>query len=283
MAGRAFGGAYGQLPGVAAEDRLDRLRLGNIPLGRRGAVGVDVRNVLRVHPGAPERHPHAAGGAFAGRGGSCQMVSVSRVAVAGQFGIDARSAGLGVLQLLQNYDAAAFPHDEAVAVAVKRPGGALGIIIAGAQGAHGAESAQTQRDNRGFASAGEHHVGIAHLDGAPGFPQGVRGGGASRAGGHIGPAKIAEHGEKARSHVKDEHGDHERGKPGGAFGEVNLVLFFDRVEAAYARSNKGPHLIEIDGVEVQTGIPQRLFRREDGELGETVRPAGVFGRGDRNP
>ena len=98
----------------------------------------------------------------------------------------------------------------------------LGIIIAKAQGPQGAKTAQAQRDNGGLAAAGKHDLGIAHLDGPPGFADGMGRGGAGGACGKIGPAQTEVHGEEAGAHVGNEHGNHERRKPARPLGQKNL-------------------------------------------------------------
>ncbi len=199
VARRSFGGTDGQFFGVLAENGLDRLRFRDVALRRGGAVGVDVGNVRRIQPGRAQRHAHAAGRAFAARGGRGHMVRVGGVAVARHFGVNARAAGLGVLQFLQHHHAAAFAHDKSVAVAVERSRSVLGIVVAGAQGAHGAKAAQAQRNDGRFAAAGKHDFGVAHFDGAPGLAQGVGGRGAGRAGRQIRSAQIVDTWKKGPS------------------------------------------------------------------------------------
>ena len=52
--------------------------------------------------------------------GSCYVVSVAGVAVAGELGVDLRAARLCVLVFLENEHTCAFAHNKAVAVLVKR-------------------------------------------------------------------------------------------------------------------------------------------------------------------
>src|SRR3546814_11163902 len=79
-------------------------------------------------------------------------------AVAGQLGVDARAARLGVFVFLQHQHAAAAGDDEAVASGVVGTRGAFGrVVVVGGQRAH-------RVDLRGpapvqfLAAAGEHHV-----------------------------------------------------------------------------------------------------------------------------
>ena len=202
VAGGAFGGTDGQLAGVVAEDRLDRLGLRDVALGGGGAVGVDVGDVLGVQAGVAQGHLHAAGGAFAFRGGGGHVIGVGGVAVADDLAVDPRAALLRVFEFFEHQHAGALAHDKAVALLVERPRGVLGIVVAGAHRFHGAEAADADGHDGGLRAAGEHDLRVAHLDGAPGFAQGVVGGGAGRAGGEIGSPQLVIHREQARGHVR---------------------------------------------------------------------------------
>src|SRR6185312_4139476 len=99
-------------------------------------------------------------------------------AVANQLGVDARTACLGVLVLLQHQHAAATGDDEAVAGGVVGTRGAdRGVVVVAGQRAHRVEL-------RGhapvflFAAAGEHHVLRAVADQVGGRADAVRRGGA---------------------------------------------------------------------------------------------------------
>ena len=121
---------------------------------------------------------HRLDGAFAAGCGRSHVVGVGGVAVAGQFGQDVRAALLGVLQFLDDDDAGAFAHDEAVAVLVEGTRGVFRIVVARAQGAHGGKTAHAEGDDGRFAAAGEDDVGIVVADEAPGLADAVVGSGA---------------------------------------------------------------------------------------------------------
>src|SRR6185503_8407075 len=111
-------------------------------------------------------------------------------AVTGEFRVNLRAAGFGVFQFFQHDHARAFTHDETIAFLVERARGFLGGVVAGAHGAHGAETADADGDNGRFRAAGEHDVRIAHLDRAPSLSDGVIGGRAGGAGGKTWSAQI---------------------------------------------------------------------------------------------
>lgn len=259
-----------------AEDGFDRLRFGDIALRSGGAVGVDVGNVRGIHARRAKGHRHATGRSFAaGRWGS-QMMSIGSVSVADDFRVNPRAAGLGVFEFFQDNHPAAFAHDKSVATDIEWPGGMLGIVIAGAQGAHGAETAQAEGDNRRFAATGEHEVCITHFYGSPCFTNGIGGSGAGGTSGEIRPLQIVIHGKEARPHVQDQHWDHEGGKATWPFSEQNLVLFLDGVETADAGADERAGLLVVHFAEVEAGVEQRLVSGEYGELRETIGAPGIF-------
>ena len=79
---------------------------------------VDVDHVLGLDPAVEHGCLQRAGGAEAlgVRGGD--VVGVGRHGGAGQFGVDPRAAGQGVLLGLEHQGAGALAHDEAVAAQV---------------------------------------------------------------------------------------------------------------------------------------------------------------------
>ncbi len=64
------------------------------------------------------------------------------------------------LQFLENDDAGALAHDEAVALAIERAAGVQRIVVAGGQRPHGREAADGQRRDRRLRPARDHHVGV---------------------------------------------------------------------------------------------------------------------------
>ena len=105
------------LAGGIADHALHRAKLDGVGHGR-GAVGVDVVDVVRRDAGALDRRVHAAERAVAVLGRRRDVEGVARQAVADQFGVDLRAARLGVLVLLEHDDAGPLAHHEAVAVLV---------------------------------------------------------------------------------------------------------------------------------------------------------------------
>ena len=86
------------------------------------------------------------------------------------------------LELLEDHDAGAFAHHEAVAVLVERAAGLLRLVVARRERAHRREPADAHRRDRRFGSARDHDVGIVAADDLEGFADRVRRRGAGGAG-----------------------------------------------------------------------------------------------------
>ena len=127
MARHGLGGADHQLVGVAAEGLADGRRLTGVVEGRGGAVGVDVVHILQLEAAVGHGFGHGSGSALAVGGGRSDVIGVTGSAVADNFGVDLRAAGLGVFQLLQHQDAGALAHDETAALLVKGNGGPVRV------------------------------------------------------------------------------------------------------------------------------------------------------------
>ena len=165
MADRRFGRGHRHLAGGVAEQPLDRGKLDLVAHRRRGAMRVDIVDIGGIDAGALHRRHHAAIGAVAVLGRRGDVERVARKPVADDLGIDAGAARLGVFEFLQHHHAGPLAHDEAVAVAVIGPRGALGLIVEiGRERAAGGEARDRQAADGRLRTAREHHVGIAERD-----------------------------------------------------------------------------------------------------------------------
>ena len=109
------------------------------------------------------------------------MVGVAREAIADHLGVDLGAARLGVLVFLENHDAGALAHHEAVAVLVVGARGACRVVVeARRQRPAGREARERQPVDRRFGAAGHHHVGVAERDQPRRVADGVGAGGAGR-------------------------------------------------------------------------------------------------------
>ena len=153
------------------------------------------------------------------------------------------------------------------------------IVVAGAHGSHGAESADADGDDGRFGAAGEHDLRVAHLDGAPGFADGVIGSGAGRAGGEVRAAQIVIHREQAprpcsRMSIGIMNGE---SRPGPRSSRI-LCCSLGRLQAADAGADEHADFIAIDFVQIEAGILQRLPTGINAELGEAIRAADFLRR-----
>ena len=92
-----------------------------------------------------------------------------------------------MFQLFEDEDPRAFAHHESVAITVPWTAGFFGFVIARGERTHGGESADADRSDGGFSSAGNHHIGIATLNDAKRIADGVCAGGACGAVASFGP------------------------------------------------------------------------------------------------
>ena len=197
MTGHRFRRADGNLAGMPAEDALDGDGFDAITQGCRGAVGVDVVDLMRLDPGVAQAILHHAAGTVAVLGWRRNVIGVGAHAVADNFRQDVCAALLGSLQIFQHHNACAFSDHKAVAFAVPGTAGALRRIIALRERAHGSESADAHRGDAGFGAAANHHIGIAALDEPERIADGVRAGSAGGGGRGVGPLGAGADGDVA--------------------------------------------------------------------------------------
>lgn len=205
------------------------------------------------------------------------MVGIGAEPVADELGINVCAAFFCVFEFLDHQDAGTFAHDEAITADIERTGGALWLIVAGAEGFHVAETAKTAGENAGFAAAAEEGIGIAEFDDAPSLADRVVGG---RAGGddrHVWPAETVFHGNDAAGDVGDHHRNEERGNATGASVDELGVLFFERAETADARANHHADLVFVDFFRIHSGVNECHAGGGDGELHVAIGAAAVLG------
>src|SRR5258708_29746544 len=121
---------------MIAKHTLHRTKLNLVAEWRRGAMGVDIVDVLDIHLGPLQGSPHRAIAAIAILGGCRDVMSITAEAITDDLGINLGTALLGVLVFFQNDDAGAFAHDEAVTALIPGPrAGRRIVVISGRQGA----------------------------------------------------------------------------------------------------------------------------------------------------
>ena len=264
---------------MVPEDVLDRLRLGGVAERRRGSVGIDVPDLLRLDAGALDRRPHHLGDADCLRLGRSEVVAVVRGAVGEHLRVDRGSPRLRRLELLEHDRPGALADHEPGACRVEGAGRTRGVLVLGGEAAHRAEAGEDQRVHAGLGAAGEHRVGVAPPDDLGTLAHRVR---AGRAGGDRrvvralqpeGDSELATGGvhQHARQEVRRDSGRAPLLK--------DLVLLHDPEEAADRRAECDPDTARlVPGIEA--GVVQCLPSSLDREQDVPVEPARLLGRDD---
>src|SRR5439155_19818319 len=130
---------------------------------------IDIIHLIWGDAGMLERQLHRARGAFAARRRRRHMVGVGRKTVSCDFAVNFCAARLGMFQFFHHHDSSTFAHHKAVAVTIKWPGSALGLVVTRAERSHRREPGKTDLDNRSLRTAGKENIGITKLYDPPGF------------------------------------------------------------------------------------------------------------------
>src|SRR5580704_7253620 len=146
---------------MRTEDRLDRRAFAALVHNRGSAVGVDVANLGRLSPGILKRPAHGLNRAVTRRMGVRNPVTAERIAVAGNFSVDAGAAPARRLPFLQHDETGALAEHEAVARAIEGAAGALRCVVVGRKRAEHAEAGQPQWIYHRVKAAGQNKVGAA--------------------------------------------------------------------------------------------------------------------------
>ena len=176
---------------------------------------------------------------------------------------------------LQHQYRRALTQYKAAAVQVER-GRSLCRIAFSSQCLHGAEAAQCEFGNGGFAAAAEANVQIAVLDLAERFANGVGRRCTGSGGAEVVAAEAGADRYLSGSHVADHHGHEERRDPSRSLCTILIVFFFDSADAADAAADNGAYTIRIHILEVRACVLQRLNRRCHGDLGKAFHVANVL-------
>ena len=279
--GHRLGRGHGHVFRMIADQPLDRAQLDPVGHGR-GAVGVDVVDVLDRDPGPFHRRLHGAIGAVAvlGRGGD--VPGVARHAVADDLGVDLRAARPGVFVFLEDDDPGALAHDEAGMAPVIGARGLLRrVVIGGAQGLAGEEAGDTERHDGALGPARHHHIGIVQHDHPRRVANSVHAGGAGRHDGVVRPLQAVADRDLAAGQVDQGRGDEEGADAARTgFGQDRRAVG-DGAQAAYA----GPHddagaFLVLVRLGMPIGVVQSLVGRCDAEQDEVVDPLAFLGRHD---
>ena len=261
---------------MLAEHALDRRGLNAIVVRRRGAVRVDVVNLIGTDTGRRDRRVHHAEGAIAVLRWRGHVIRVTGHAIADHLGVNRRAAALGELEFLEHHHAGAFAQHEAVAVLLERTARARRIVVARRQGAQRGKTANPHRTHRRFSAARDHGVGRAALDNLERVTDRVRRRRACGAGRQVGALRAEANRHLPRRQINDGGRDEERRDLARPTCEVGLVLPFDGGKPADARSNEHADAIREVGRDRQSRILHRELRRRDRELNEDIHLLQLF-------
>ena len=163
-----------------------------------------------------------------------------------------------MLQRLQDDDAGAFAHDEAVAVLVERTRCRGRIVVALRQRRHVGEAADGHRRDRRLGAAADHHVRITVLNRAERIADRVRARGAGGDGRVVRTTCLEAHGDDAGRDVGDEHRDEEGADLALPALAVDVVLLLEALEATDTAPDDHPGAIRVEGALGEPRVRHRL-------------------------
>src|ERR1700736_332940 len=277
MAGHRFGGTDRNLLCLFAKDLFERLGCADVAETGGSGVSIDVIDVAWRNLRVIERQLHGARGpsaVFRRRG---HVVGVGRKSVAGELTINFRAALLRMFKFFDNGDARAFADDETVTVAIKRARRALGFVIALAERFHRGKAGETQFDDRRFGTAGDKNIGVAELNHAPRFADGIVGSRTSGDDAHVGTAQTELHRDNAAGHVADQHRNGKSGHALRPFVHQDAELVFERFQSADAAADDHAEAIAVHLLQVEAAVLDRHLSRGHSQLNETIGAPDVFG------
>src|SRR6516225_7888799 len=278
MAGHRFGRRDRELCSMLAEAALYRDAFGDVSQRSGGAVCVDVVDVRRREPAVLEGVAHAARGPCAVFGRSGDVMRICRHPVAGELAVDPHATRACVLQLLEHEDTRPFAEHESIAIDVPWTARGRRVLVARGERARRAKSSHAERADRRYGTPRDHHVGITILDQPRCFAETVVRGRARRDGGEIRPAIAVLDRHQARNHV-DDRARHEEGRdlarPALHVGRVRLL---DQRQPTDARADAHADAIHVAFVAFEGGVLDRIHRRNEAVVNESVVAAGFLAR-----
>ena len=159
---------------------------------------------------------------------------------------------------------------------VKGTGGALRVVVAGAQGPAFVEATDPELAQSGLPAPGQHHVRRPPPDDLRPVPDGV---GGSGAGGHHArnrAPQVEPDGSQPGRFVGNDHRHRQRAQPVRPPLQHHPQLPVEGQHPPQAGADDGPRpLRPLRVVESQSGVGEGLHRRPDEKLGEPVHAAGL--------
>ncbi len=224
---------------------------------------VDIADVCRCEARVRYRSVHGAHSPVPRRVRLGYVVGVGRCAVTDQLGEDRRAPAQGELPFLDHQRGGALAHHETVTLAIKRPRGAFGLVVAGRKGLHRGEPSDADRGNRGLASPTDHGVGPSEADRVESGADCVSRGGTRGHRAAVVTEQLPFHGDFACGHVGDHHGHDVRVDPLGTPADQHTDTVLQGLDAAYAGG--------VDDTDALGGRSQVQLGALDGFLGRHQR------------
>src|SRR5512132_53012 len=229
-------------------------------------MSIDVLDVFGLQSRVLQRSLHRALRALAVRGGGGQVVSIAGGAIADDLGVDLRATLKGVLQFFENHYPRSFAHYESIASGVERTRRSLRAVVPLRQGLHVGESADRHGSHCRLGATRDHDICVAVLDRSERITYRVSTGRASRYSGIVWPFRIEQHRDDAGGDIGDEHWDEEGRDLSNPALPVDVVLFFEALEAPDTAADDDANAVGVDPI---TAVGQARVRH------------GLPGAGDR--
>src|SRR3990170_3744919 len=279
----------GQPVGVPAKDVADGVRLELLVQRGRGAVGVDVVDLLGADAGALQCRAHGALVALATLGRCRHVERIGRPAEADHLGDRPRPARERVLELLEHQHRRALGHHEAVAGRVERSRRHGWVVfprvgvLRRPERAHLPEPGEGERHEVRLGPGTEHDVGLAADDGLHRLADGMAAGRAGADHGHVRSAQPVLDRDLAGCGIGEHVRKEERRHAARTTLIERLLALQQDADAADARPE---HHAEPVGVDVavhtavlaeEAGIAKRLPGRGNGEVHVAVMAPRILG------
>ena len=259
---------------MSAKDPGDGVGLDPIVELSSGSVRVDVADLRRVDAGILQRKRHARADPL--EIGVREVPGVGVRAVARQLGEHGRVAALGVVERLEDQESRTLADDEALSSPAERAAGALRVVAAGGEHAHGVPGCENDRGQRRVGPAGEHHVGFSGAERAEGLANRVGSRRASDGKCEVRALESQLGGEEACRRIRHGSGDDRRLGARARLGEAVSVRLLARRNAPEARSDVHAAAGTIDLL--QARCRERLSGRRVRGTGSRALRCGAPGR-----
>ena len=263
MAGHGLGRADSHAVSRLAECRLDGLRFVLVVQLRRRAMRADVINLLRVEAGVSQGQRDGAGGARAPLSRGSDVMRIGCLPVAGDLAQNRRAARTGMFQTFHDEKRSAFAHDQSIALAVE---GARRPRLQAAGRTSLLEAAQGHVGQDGFCSTRQYRIQLATANGAEGMTDGIATGGTGRGDRRAGPLDAEVNRQHAGGAVGHDHGDRKWAQPVQPPRDSQLLLVYQRANAADAGADGNANTLAIGVRNLQLCLSHRLTRGDCGEL-----------------